>query len=672
MAIEETFKGLQQVKRRQAERIRKQQRKQQRVDTVFAAGSILSRVGNVFLREQASNFLNNEDNMAKQAKYKSFLNTANNSIEEYKKAEAHEGGVLQYLTDKRSNYLMKDATEEYAKLDELNEIELNKYIQSEARTWANTNKEVFESEYQEALKLGSFEDYQAALATEYKGPKNVGEFFYRGAKGFFAGKNKNQIRASNVKTTRATLMEQAGISVQAFDAAVNSGYDVDSALTIQAAIDDKKINRKEDVLISTDYVPEVSQLYDGKLSITYTVKTYETANGEKRVERTLEDKDEINPNNKYALRASSEAGFQATDLRPLPPATETKLNEYNVPVTTRVIDFMNPYGSKVPEARVVQRVFDLAEDTTVAMSRVTDQEMLQISGANNRLAGVRTYKNNMTDTYVGLAEAYYTQGLDPETITPDQRDDARNLFLAETAGELRVLVNKISETTPLFKDDEGKPIPTNIFNQSATGELTNIRMTSEELMDIYHSDLVPLYTMSKLRSINSKRSEDGRVFEEEIKGFDLKPENASLDMLVSLISLENSNTPVDVNGETLQYLFDNINVEEIPNLPKNYRINLLNSITRTESVEDWMDSATGQLDYYFKRNYSSFDVGNIMRIVGALDKSTQARIFENTQNQERQGRNAIQRYGVTPNIPSDSSPISSTMISDFLRSNNAS
>ena len=110
MAIEETFKGLQQVKRRQAERIRKQQRKQQRVDTVFAAGSILSRVGNVFLREQASNFLNNEDNMAKQAKYKSFLNTANNSIEEYKKAEAHEGGVLQYLTDKRSNYLMKDAT----------------------------------------------------------------------------------------------------------------------------------------------------------------------------------------------------------------------------------------------------------------------------------------------------------------------------------------------------------------------------------------------------------------------------------------------------------------------------------------------------------------------------------------------------------------------------------
>lgn len=662
MAIEETFKGLQQVKRRQAERIRKQQRKQQRVDTMFAAGSILSRVGNTFLREQASNFLNNEDNMAKQAKYKSFLNTANNSIEEYKKAEAHEGGVLQYLTDKRSNYLMKDATEEYAKLGELNEIELNKYIQGEARTWANTNKEVFESEYQEALKLGSFEDYQAALATEYKGPKNVGEFFYRGAKGFFAGKNKNQIRASNVKTTRATLMEQAGISVQAFDAAVNSGYDVDSALTIQAAIDDKKINRKEDVLISTEYADQVSRRFGGELSLTYTVNTYETASGEKRVERTLEDNNDINPNNKYAIKAATEAGLESTDVTIRPPKIEITKNEWNVPITTSTSEVIDPWGNVVD--RVITRKFDLSEDTTVAMGRVTDQEMLQISGANNRLAGVRIYNNDTSQTYAGLAEAYYTQGLG-DTATPDQINDARKLFQAETAGELRVLVNKIATSA-------GQPEQSSMFVESATGEITPISMSSEELMDIYHSDLAPLYTMSKLRSINSKRSKDGKVFEEEIKGFDLKPENASLDMLVSLVSLENSNTPVDVNGETIQYLFDNINVEEIPNLPKNYRINLLNSITRTESVAEWMDTVTGQPDYYFKRGYSSFDVGNIMRIVAALDKSTQARIFENTQNQERQRINTIQGYGVTPIIPSDSSPISSTMISDFLRSNNAS
>lgn len=661
MAIEETFKGLQQVRRGQYERIREQQRKQQRVDTLFTAGNILSRVGNVFLREQMNNFINNEENMARQAKYKSYLNTANNTVEEYKKAEAHQGGVLQYLIDTRANYLMNDATQEYAKVNELNPTELNQYIQGEARTWAEANEKNFKAEYEAALNLGTMEEYQAALAQEYDGPKNVGEFLWRGAKGFFAGKNKNQIRAATVQNRRATLMDQAGQQVQHFDAAVNAGYDIDSATAIQSAINDKKINIKEDKLLSTEYEDQVSHRHGGQLTLTYTVKTYETASGEQRVERTLEDNDDINPNNKYAIQAATEAGVDPDSFIIEPPEVKTELNEWNVPVTTSTSNVVDPWGKVVDQ--IVYRNFDLAEDASLAMSRVTDTEMLQISNANNMLAGVRTYRANMTETYAGLAEAYYTQGLG-DAATSEQIDDARKLFQAETAGELRVLINKISETTPLFKDEEGNPIPTNIFNQSATGAMTNIRMTSEEIMDIYHSDLAPLYTMSKLRSINSKRSDDGRVFEEEIRGFDIKPENASLDMLVSLVSLENSNTPVDVNPETLRYLFDNINVADIPNLPKNYSMNLLNSITRTESVADWMDTATAQPEYYFKRGYSSFDVGNIMRIVAMLDKSTQDRVFENEQQ-------TSQRSANVGRMPVNLSPRSASFVSDILGFNDA-
>lgn len=631
MAIEDTFKELQAVRRGQYERIREQQRKQQRTDTMFAATNVLTRIGNAFLREQASNFINNEDNMARKAKYRSFLNTANNTIEEYKQAEAFEGGVEAYLINKRKNFLMNDAQQEYAELSELKETELNRYINNEATQWASQNVENFRNEYNAALQLGSYEDFEAALAQEYQGPRNVGEFLWRGARGFFAGKNKNQIRAANVQSTRAALMEKAGEAVQGFDAAINAGYDIDSAAAIQSAIDDKKINRKEDVLISTEYVDEVSRRFGGELSITYTVETYETASGEKRVERKLEAKDNINPNNKYALQAATEAGIDPNSFIIKPPKVETKDNEWKVPVTTSTSDVVDPYGNVVDQ--VVYRVFDLAEDTTLAMSRVTDTEMLQISNANNMLAGIRTYKDNMTQTYAGLAEAYYTQGLG-DTPTPDQINNARKLFQAETAGELRVLINKIATSA-------GQPEQSSMFVQSATGQVTPISMTSEEVMDIYHSDLAPLYTMSKLRSINSKRSEDGKVFEEEIKGFDLKPENAALDMLVSLVSLENSNTPVDVNPETLRYLFDNINVADIPNLPKNYRINLLNSITRTESVASWMDTATAQPEYYFKRGYSSFDVGNIMRIVAMLDRSTQSRMVENQLRQQSEQSQAV-------------------------------
>jgi hypothetical protein len=637
MAIEDTFKELQAVRRGQYERIREQQRKQQRTDTMFAATNVLTRIGNAFLREQAANFINNEDNMARKAKYRSFLNTANNTIEEYKQAEKFDGGVEAYLINKRKNFLMNDAQQEYAELSELKETELNKYINDQATQWASQNVKKFKDEYNSALQLGSYEDYEAALAQEYQGPRNVGEFLWRGAKGFFAGKNKNQIRAANVQSTRAALMEQAGREVQGFDAAVNAGYDIDSAVAIQSAIDDKKINRKEDVLISTEYVDEVSRRHGGDLSITYTVETYETASGEKRVERKLEAKDNINPNNKYALQAATEAGIDPNSFIIKPPKVETKDNEWGVPVTTSTSDVIDPYGIKVDE--ISYRVFDLAEDTTLAMSRVTDTERLQISNANNMLAGIRTYKNNMTETYAGLAEAYYTQGLG-DTATADQLNDARKLFQAETAGELRVLINKIATSA-------GQPEQSSMFVQSATGQVTPVSMASEKIMDIYHSDLAPLYTMSKLRSINSKRSEDGKVFEEEIKGFDLKPENAALDMLVSLVSLENSNTPVDVNPETLRYLFDNINVADIPNLPKNYRTNLLNSITRTESVADWMDTATANPEYYFKRGYSSFDVGNIMRIAAMLDKSTQARVFERTRRDIDEEEKKLIRLGRT-------------------------
>lgn len=632
MAIEDTFKELQAVRRGQYERIRDQQRKQQRTDTLFAAGNILGKIGNAFLREQAQNFLYNEDNMARKAQYRSFLNTANNTIEEYKQAEAFDGGVEAYLINKRKNFLMNDAQQEYAELGELNETELNKYINNEATQWASQNVQKFRDEYNAALQLGSYEDYEAALAQEYQGPRNVGEFLWRGAKGFFAGKNKNQIRAANVQSSRARLMEQAGRDVQIFDSAVNAGYDIDSALAIEAAVTDKKINRKEDVLISTEYVDEVAKRHGGELSITYTVRTYETPNGGQRVERVLEDNDNINPNNKYAIERANEAGFEVTDLRANPPEIEEKDNEWNVPIKTITTDFIDPWGRVVPEARVVQRVFDLAEDTTLAMSRVTDTERLQISNANNMLSGIRTYKDNTTDTYAGLAEAYYTQGLGDEA-TNEQKDDARKLFQAETAGELRVLINKIATSAPPRLSEAGEPIPTGMYVQSATGEMTPITTASEELMDIYYTDLAPLYTMSKLRSINSKRTTDKKAFDEEQKGFDLTPQNASLDMLVSLVSLENSNAPVDVSRETLDYLFDNININSIPNLPKNYRQNLLNAITRTESVASWMDTATAQPEYYFNRGYELTDVGKIMAIVATLDRSTQRRFTRQpTQN----------------------------------------
>jgi hypothetical protein len=60
-----------------------------------------------------------------------------------------------------------------------------------------------------------------------------------------------------------------------------------------------------------------------------------------------------------------------------------------------------------------------------------------------------------------------------------------------------------------------------------------------------------------------------------------------------------------------------------------------------------MDTATANPEYYFKRGYSSFDVGNIMRIVAMLDKSTQARVFERTRRDIDEEEKKLIRLGRT-------------------------
>jgi len=588
MAIEETFKGLQQVKRRQAERIRKQQRKQQRVDTVFAAGSILSRVGNAFLREQASNFLNNEDNMAKQAKYKSFLNTANNSIEEYKKAEKHEGGVLQYLTDKRSNYLMKDATEEYAKLDELNETELNKYIQGEARTWADTHKEVFESEYREALKLGSFEDYQAALATEYKGPKNVGEFFYRGAKGFFAGKNKNQIRASNVKTTRATLMEQAGISVQAFDTAVNSGYDVDSAETITKAVSDKLLNVKEDQLIEGPISSSKNIVSEDKTAtIQYITKKYKRADGS-----TYEQVDFDLTDPQTALYADR---IDGADIQSRLDVGKQKVEEltdsWGIPYTKTIIPVVDRvFGNTIEE--VVSIVYKPATSQTSALRQVDEEQVSMTRNVLNETSQVPMYTPGNA-TFMESFEDFHTSqyGKEPEQSEINQaREDGAKLIAAKTRLAIQTLSGQMREDGMFVGDQYAKDLPT------------------------YFDEVAPLVALAEVRSYESRKTNSGAYV--NTKGYEFNPKNMQLELVASLVNLENEATAPTISPQLLSSMLDNISLDEAASLTDEHKRHLLRSMTKDQSVAEWYKEGAPLLE---QAGYDEYAVSRIAAIMATLD-----------------------------------------------------
>ena len=617
MAIEDTFKNIQAVRGRQFEKIRNQQRKQQRVDTLFAAGNILSRIGNTFLKEQARNFLYNEDNMAKQAQYKTFLNSAENTIKEYQAAEAFEGGIRSYLTDKRANFLMRDAQSEFAELGELNETELQEYIQGEASAWAEQNEEDFKAAYDEAVQLGTFEEYQAALASEYQGPRNVGEFLYRGAKGFFTGKDKSQIRAGAANGV-ATRMEQAGQSVQAYRAAVNAGYDINSAEVIQSLIDDRTLSRKEDKEIGFDLVNADIKRHSGVLSITYRDKTFERADGTTYTKRTIERGD--NPNNRFVISEQnvSEGGELEDDyFKPDPPVLTTTTNEFGTEITTTVIQFKDPFGNIDPNRTITTREFRADEDPIQAALAVSDVEVQELLNQNSQLSSHPTFAGEDTaEKYGDLLARYYSQSItDP---SPGDITKIRERAAKEILGELRVLISSESAQTPLFGSSD--------FIRT-TDSLTPVAETQEDIMRTSSKELIPLFLQAKLMSIRSKQAVDGKGFAEDVRGFDLTPDNAHVTMVAALLSRENSNLAVTVSPETTDFLFNNISVEMLDGLSKDYKKLLLQNIIKDESAASWQESEIPKL---IASGYSNEDIKNIVGLVIKLDQDTRDLTFTNT------------------------------------------
>ena len=588
MAIEETFKGLQQVRRDQYERIREQQRQQQRVDTIFTAGNILSRVGNVFFRNQMQNFINNEENMARQAKYKSYLNTANNTIEEYKTAEDHEGGVLQYLIDKRANYLTNDATQEYAQVNELNPTELNQYIQAEARTWAEENKDDFEAEYQAALNLGTMEEYQAALAQEYDGPRNVGEFLWRGARGFFAGKNKNQIRASTVENRRATLMEQAGVDVQVYDAAVNSGYDVDSAERIAKAVSDKIVNVKEDELIEGP-IPSSKNIVsqDRTATIQYITNKYRRPDGS--TYETI-DFDLTDPQTAlYAERIGGETIQTRLDIGN--QEVEELTDSWNISYTKTSIPVRDAVFGNVVE-NIITIDYNPAQSQTSALREVDEEQETMVRTILNETAQVPMYTPG-NDTFKDSFESFHTAQYGNSPTDPQitqARSDGAKLIAAKT----RIAIQTLS--TDLNDEFAGQQYAQDLAT--------------------YFEEVAPLVALAETRSYESRKTSTGQYL--NTKGYEFKPENMQLELVASLVNLENEATAPTISAELLSSMLDNISLDEVASLSNQHKKDLLRAMTKDQSVADWYKEGADMLE---QAGYDQYSVARIATIMATLDRT---------------------------------------------------
>jgi hypothetical protein len=581
MSIDEFGSSLLSQQRTRTRQNRERQEKDVKQERLFTLASVGVKLGNQFLAKRAEDFMNTEAVYAKKANYKSALNKASNVLEEYKKADAHAGGVEGYLTQKRADFLMQDAQQEYEGLDTLKPAEVRRYVNNQAAEWAKTNKVAFQSAYDAANRMGTMEDYDALLREEYQGPRSVGDWLGAKAKGFFAGKNPQVIKNSNVNTARSAYLDQSAASLNAFDAAVKANFDIDSAESIAKAVANNEVNKKDRELISTKPAT-VTVAAEGKSNTFQTIiKEYKEADGSTVQEKEWDTSD---PRTKEYVEK-----YNLGVARVEKGESQTVTNEWGVTTTKTKITETNVLGV---ETSFYTETFDTDKGLVGTAAAVTEAEKSIISDALNTAAGVPTFTRGVsTDvTYQGLAQDYLNNSL-PEGVERDAASIAavNDRFLTLTAAKARMAIQR-------FTDDKD-------FTKAIT---------------TMGSEIAPLVLMAELRGIQSREGTDGLYRTE--KGFEYNPEKGSVDLISALVSAEGTTAEITLSPDTLNSLINDTNLDEVVNLSTSHRASLLDAMTKTKSVQQFYTETAPLL---FENGYGQENISNIAALVAVLDMSLQ-------------------------------------------------
>ena len=581
MSIDEFGSSLLSQQRARTRQNRERQEKDVKQERLFTLASVGVKLGNQFLAKRAEDFMNTEAVYAKKANYKSALNKASNVLEEYKKADAYEGGVEGYLTKKRADFLMQDAQQEYEGLENLKPAEVRRYVNNQAAEWAKTNKVAFQSAYDAANRMGTMEDYDVLLREEYQGPRSVGDWLGAKAKGFFAGKNPQVIKNSNVNTARSAYLDQSAASLNAFDAAVKANFDIDSAESIAKAVANKEVNKKDRQLISTKPAT-VTVSAEGEANTFQTIiKEYKEADGSIVQEKEF---DLTDPRTKEYLEK-----YNLGVARVEKGETNTVTNEWGVHENVTKITETNVLGVKTS---FYTRTFDVDKGLVGTAAAVTEAEKSIISDALNTAAGVPTFTRGVSadETYRGLLENYLNNSL-PEGAEGDTTRTAavNDRFFTLTAAKARMAIQR-------FTDDKD-------FTKAIT---------------TMGSEIAPLVLMAELRGIQSREGTDGLYRTE--KGFEYDPEKGSADLISALISAEGTTAEINLSPETLNSLLEDTNLDEVVNLSTSHRASLLDAMTKTKSVQQFFSDTMPLLA---KNGYGQENIEHIAALVAVLDMSLQ-------------------------------------------------
>jgi len=567
MAIEQFGQSLLSQQRRRQQDIAKRQRRERRD---VALGTLAGAIGNTFLQNKTEEFLNNEANAAARINYKKYLNRASGVIDEYKQAENFAGGVEAYLTDKRFNYLKTDAEKEMPDLINYNEGDINVELEARAKEWAAANVGNFKSAYNSALQMGTQEEFEQAIKNGYEGPTNMGEWMVRGITGMFTGKKAGSLKAGSA-TRRRDSMLQAGQDITVFDAALNSGWDINSSEIFNKAIEEEKIRRDEGK--KTDLGPqEININIKGKpLTVIKNKYKIDYRNGTSKIV------------SEWDTSHAPTAAYLAMDLG----------GAEKVEVTQTVVKNDLGFNTTVTETKLRSRLLgdeytirteedDFGEGNTQRF--VTEEDTFNVRNARNELANTTLIAAGLPPnlTGQGLSEEYFSRLLfsDGKGTTPtgEARNKRQDDLDIKTAALTRQALNLYTGDRP---DQAGQQTIRTEYDP----------LSRRQVLEREFEPLSKLTALSMLHSFASQRTADGKMFDTN-KGHSIDP-NAnpsvhSLDLLASFVELERTETPVNIDEDLMLNIVSEVDVDDIARMDNQRLLNLYSRFRGTSKTESLM------------------------------------------------------------------------------------
>jgi len=228
--IEELGASLLQRQRTTRKRTQKRKDKDKRNALWLAVAEQGVSLANNYLRERSTNFINNnEELMGQRLLYQRALKNKERIITEYGEAQAHATGVEGWLAENKFAPIIQANIERTFKTRGYSKQDIQNMVLDRARVEAAKYKTSYEKAYDEALKIGTIEDYDAYIRSRDGRAENVGGFLFNKISRSLNETTQEDIDQEMIKSIRTNRFSKNALQLAFFDSHIKAGARVQDA-----------------------------------------------------------------------------------------------------------------------------------------------------------------------------------------------------------------------------------------------------------------------------------------------------------------------------------------------------------------------------------------------------------------------------------------------------------